>query len=157
VIWEALFDSLKRDRALNALFQSLCRHTVDGSIHFICMDWRHMAEMHDAVEGTYSELKNLVAWAKDNGGMGTFYRPRHELIFTSKNGTAPYLNNFELGQHGRYRTNVWKYKGTNTFKAGRHEELALHPLVSLVNSAHLNPMIHYCYLINLNTKIIAKL
>ncbi len=35
--------------------------------------------------------------------MGTFYRSRHELIFAFKNGTAPHINSFELGQHGRYR------------------------------------------------------
>lgn len=117
---------------LKTSFQNLCAHTVDGSIHFICMDWRHMAEMLEAGEGIYAELKNLIVWAKDNGGMGTFYRSRHELIFAFKNGTAPHLNSFELGQHGRYRTNVWEYKGANTFKAGRQEELALHPTVKPV-------------------------
>jgi hypothetical protein len=91
------------------------------------MDWRHMAEMLEAGETVYSELKNLIVWAKDNGGMGTFYRSRHELIFAYKNGTEPHLNSFALGQHGRYRTNVWEYKGVNTLKAGRPEELALHP------------------------------
>jgi DNA modification methylase len=64
--------------------------------------------------------------------MGTFYRSRHELIFAFKNGTAPHINSFELGQHGRYRTNVWQYKGANTFKAGRQVELALHPTVKPV-------------------------
>ena len=64
--------------------------------------------------------------------MGTFYRSRHELIFAFKNGTAPHINSFELGQHGRYRTNVWQYKGVNTLKAGRMDELALHPTVKPV-------------------------
>jgi DNA modification methylase len=117
---------------LRSSFENLCKHSVDGSIHFICMDWRHMAEMHEAAEGVYAELKNLIVWAKDNGGMGTFYRSRHELIFVFKNGTASHLNSFELGQHGRYRTNVWQYKGANTFKAERQEELALHPTVKPV-------------------------
>jgi DNA modification methylase len=117
---------------LKTSFQNLCSYSVDGSIHFICMDWRHMAEMHEASDGVYAELKNLIVWAKDNGGMGTFYRSRHELIFAFKNGTAPHLNSFELGQHGRYRTNVWEYKGANTFKSGRQEELALHPTVKPV-------------------------
>ena len=85
-----------------------------------------------AAEGVYSELKNLIVWVKDNGGMGTFYRSRHELIFAFKNGTAPHINSFELGQHGRYRTNVWQYRGVNTLKAGRMDELALHPTVKPV-------------------------
>ena len=63
----------------------------------------------------YTELKNLIVWVKDNGGMGTFYRSRHELVFAFKNGTAPHINTFELGQHGRYRTNVWEYRGVNSF------------------------------------------
>jgi DNA modification methylase len=75
---------------------------------------------------------NLCVWVKDNGGMGTFYRSRHELVFTFKSGTAPHLNSFELGQHGRYRTNVWQYRGVNTFKAGRMDELCLHPTVKPV-------------------------
>ena len=64
--------------------------------------------------------------------MGSFYRSRHELIFAFKYGTAPHLNSFELGQHGRYRTNVWEYRGVNTLKAGRLDELAIHPTVKPV-------------------------
>jgi hypothetical protein len=110
---------------LQTVFTNLRKHSVDGSIHFICMDWRHMAEMLTAGEAVYDELKNLIVWVKDNGGMGSFYRSRHELIFTFKSGTLPHLNSFELGQHGRYRTNVWQYRGVNSFKSGRADELAL--------------------------------
>jgi DNA modification methylase len=117
---------------LRAAFGNLVRHTTDGSIHYVCMDWRHMGEMLAASDGVYTELKNLIVWTKDNGGMGTFYRSRHELIFAFKNGTAPHHNTFELGQHGRYRTNVWQYKGVNTLKTGRLDELSLHPTVKPV-------------------------
>lgn len=113
-------------------FRNLADHSVDGSIHFLCMDWRHMSELLDAGCAVYSEMKNLIVWAKDNGGMGSFYRSRHELIFVFKSGTAPHLNNFELGQHGRYRTNVWEYRGVNSRRAGRMEELAMHPTVKPV-------------------------
>jgi DNA modification methylase len=119
-----------------AFLTTACRHMAavsqDGSIHFICMDWRHMGELHCAGETAYDELKNVIVWAKDNGGMGTFYRSRHELIFAFKKGTAPHINSFELGQHGRYRTNVWQYRGVNTLKAGRLDELSLHPTVKPV-------------------------
>jgi len=117
---------------LRSIFQNLIDVSGDGSVHFICMDWRHMAEVLAAGTGTYSELKNLIVWVKDNGGMGTFYRSRHELIFAFKNGTAPHINSFELGQHGRYRTNVWQYRDVNTLRAGRMDELALHPTVKPV-------------------------
>jgi len=117
---------------LRQSFANLARVNRDGSIHYVCMDWRHMQEIMAAGDAVYSELKNLIVWAKDNGGMGTFYRSRHELIFAFKVGTAPHINTFELGQHGRYRTNVWQYRGVNTLKTGRMDELALHPTVKPV-------------------------
>ena len=117
---------------LTSAFANLVAFSCDGSIHFVCLDWRHMSEMLAAGGASYSELKNLIVWAKDNGGMGSFYRSRHELVFAFKNGAAPHINSFELGQHGRYRTNVWQYRGANTFKRGRLEELALHPTVKPV-------------------------
>jgi DNA modification methylase len=113
-------------------FHNLVRFSADGSIHYVCMDWRHVAEMLAAAKGVYSELKNLIVWVKDNGGMGTFYRSRHELVFAFKNGQAAHINTFELGQHGRYRTNVWQYRGVNTLKAGRMDELSMHPTVKPV-------------------------
>ena len=113
-------------------FEQLVAHSVDGSIHFICMDWRHIREITAAGDQVYTELKNMITWVKDNGGMGTFYRSRHELIFAFKYGSAPHINSFELGQHGRYRTNVWEYKGVNSRRSGRMEELSLHPTVKPV-------------------------
>jgi DNA modification methylase len=116
---------------LRTSFENMAAHSVDGSIHYICMDWRHMQELLTAGKA-YTELKNLIVWAKDNGGMGTFYRSRHELVFAFKHGTAAHINSFELGQNGRYRTNVWQYRGVNSLRAGRMEELALHPTVKPV-------------------------
>ena len=117
---------------LETAFRNLADHSLDGAIHFVCMDWRHMTEVLDAGRDVYAEMKNLIVWAKDNGGMGSFYRSRHELIFAFKVGIAPHVNAFELGQYGRYRTNVWEYRGVNTMRAGRMEELALHPTVKPV-------------------------
>ena len=117
---------------LEAVFKLLAGNTVDGSIHQVCMDWRHMWEMLAAGRKVYSELKNLCVWNKTNAGMGSFHRSRHELVFVWKSGTAAHINNFELGQHGRNRTNVTDYAGINTMRAGRLEELAMHPTVKPV-------------------------
>jgi len=117
---------------LQTVFDCLAENTVDGSIHQICMDWRHMPEMLAAGRRVYSELKNVCVWNKTNAGMGSFYRSKHELVFVWKSGTATHINNFELGQHGRHRTNVWDYAGVNTMRAGRLEELAMHPTVKPV-------------------------
>ncbi|MEJ0060843.1 MAG: DNA methyltransferase [Terricaulis sp.] len=103
--------------------------SIDGAIHFVCMDWRHMFELTVAGRKVYDELKNVIVWAKDNAGMGTFYRSQHEFVFAFKKGAAAHINNFELGQFGRSRSNVWKYAGANSMKAGRLEELAMHPTV----------------------------
>jgi DNA modification methylase len=64
--------------------------------------------------------------------MGSFYRSKHELVFVFKVGTAAHTNSFGLGDTGRYRTNVWDYAGINALRAGRSEELALHPTVKPV-------------------------
>jgi DNA modification methylase len=64
--------------------------------------------------------------------MGSFYRSQHELVLVFKNGTATHINNFGLGETGRYRTNVWTYAGMNTLKPDRLKELALHPTVKPV-------------------------
>ena len=103
------------------------RYSEDGSIHFAFIDWRHLGEMFAAGREVYSELKNVVVWAKTNAGQGSFYRSQHELIFVFKNGDAPHQNNIELGKHGRNRSNVWTYAGVNTFRANRMDELSLHP------------------------------
>jgi hypothetical protein len=117
---------------LTAVFGHLVAHSTDGSIHEVCMDWRHIAEMLAAGNEVYSELKNVCVWAKTNAGMGTFYRSRHELVFVWKSGAGPHVNNFELGQHGRSRTNVWEYAGISAMRVGRLEELAMHPTVKPV-------------------------
>ena len=104
----------------------------DGAIAFVCMDWRHMGEMLQAGEAVFTELKNLVVWNKTNGGMGAFYRSKHELIFVFKSGTAAHTNSFGLGETGRYRTNVWDYAGISSIGANRSEELAMHPTVKPV-------------------------
>jgi DNA modification methylase len=114
------------------VFRQLIAHTTDGSIHDVCMDWRHVAEMLAAGNQVYTELKNLCVWTKTNAGMGTFYRSQHELIFIWKSGVGSHVNNFELGQHGRSRTNVWEYAGVNTMRPGRLAELAMHPTVKPV-------------------------
>lgn len=104
----------------------------NGAIAYVCMDWRHMAELIEAGEASFTEFKNLVVWNKTNGGMGAFYRSKHELIFVFKQGDAAHTNSFGLGDTGRYRTNVWDYAGISSISAARSDELAMHPTVKPV-------------------------
>ncbi len=107
-------------------------HSVDGALHFVCMDWRHGAELLAASRDIYAEYKNLCVWAKTNAGMGSLYRSQHELVHVFKVGTAPHTNNIELGRYGRTRSNVWRYAGVNSFGSERDEALAMHPTVKPV-------------------------
>jgi DNA modification methylase len=94
------------------------------------MDWRHQREILDAGAMVFrGGPKALVVWVKTNAGQGSLYRSQHELIYVYKHGEAPHLNNIELGRHGRNRSNVWTYAGTNAFRSGRLDDLAAHPTV----------------------------
>lgn len=115
------------DRFLETALSHAASYSVDGSLHFVFQDWRHADVILAVGKRVYSELKNIIVWAKSNGGQGSLYRSQHELIFLFKNGDAPHINNVELGKHGRNRSNVWSYTGVNSFRAGRMDELSAHP------------------------------
>ncbi len=117
---------------LESALQPMASVCKDGAIAFVCMDWRHMSELLAAGRAVFSDLKNVCVWSKTNGGMGSFYRSQHELVFVFKHGEAKHQNNIELGKFGRNRTNVWTYPGVNVFKEGRDAELAMHPTVKPV-------------------------
>ena len=102
-----------------------------GAVHFVCMDWRHIDELSDAAGNVYADLLNLCIWNKSNGGMGSLYRSKHELVFVYRVKGAGHYNAVELGKNGRNRTNVWDYTSVNTFGA-RQDDLALHPTVKPV-------------------------
>jgi hypothetical protein len=117
---------------LTKVFICLSKWSVNGSIHYQCIDWHHVREMMDAGAANYTELKNLCVWAKTNGGMGSLYRSAHELVLVYKSGSDPHINNVELGKNGRFRTNVWTYAGANSFGRTRDNDLAMHPTVKPV-------------------------
>jgi DNA modification methylase len=114
---------------LERVLEAIAGVCIDGAIVYICIDWRHLRQLLEAAALFFSELKNICVWVKSNGGQGSFYRSQHEMICVFKQGTSTHLNSFELGQHGRSRTNVWSYAGVNSFKAGREDELRMHPTV----------------------------
>ena len=114
---------------LEKIFRNLAMFSIDGSWHLHFMDWRHMREILSAGHRVYSELKNLCVWNKTQAGMGSMWRSQHELVFAFKNGTAPHVNNIELGKHGRYRSNLWDCKGISVTNPGSLEDLKYHPTV----------------------------
>jgi DNA modification methylase len=119
---------------LTTSLRLLARYSAGESVHFICMDWRHMDQLLAAGKHIYDALLNVCVWVKNNGGMGSFYRSRHELVFVFRNGKGRNRNNIQLGQYGRNRTNVWEYPGVGTLSRRGDEGnlLALHPTVKPV-------------------------
>jgi DNA modification methylase len=114
--------------------RNLAAFSVGGSLHYVCMDWRHLDELLTAGGEAYGELKNVCVWIKDNPGMGSLYRSQHELVFVFKQRGGSHRNNVQLGQFGRNRSNVWRYPGINSFarSTGEGNLLALHPTVKPV-------------------------
>jgi DNA modification methylase len=127
-------DSAEFTAFLAKAFHNLAAFSVQGSLHYIFMDWRHAEELLAAGRDVYGELKNLCVWVKHNAGMGSLYRSQHELVFVFKNGRQGHRNNVQLGQFGRNRSNVWRYPGGNCFaRCGEEGNLsALHPTVKPV-------------------------
>jgi DNA modification methylase len=113
---------------------NLAAFSAGGSLHYVCMDWRHLDELLTAGGEAYGELKNVCVWIKDNPGMGSLYRSQHELVFVFKQRGGSHRNNVQLGQFGRNRSNVWRYPGINSFarSTGEGNLLALHPTVKPV-------------------------
>lgn len=115
-------------QAFNATnLKAITPHLVDGAILAMCMDWRGSLPHQLAMEEAGLGLINLAVWVKSNGGMGSLLRSQHELVFIAKHGKASHINNVQLGKFKRYRTNVWRYPGVNTFGRGRMEQLTAHP------------------------------
>ena len=117
---------------LDAIVGRLAERSRKGAVLDLCMDWRSVFELLSSVRKSGLELLNICVWNKTNGGMGSLYRSKHELVVVAKKPGAGHINNVELGKHGRYRTNVWDYAGANAFRAGRDEDLETHPTVKPV-------------------------
>ena len=105
----------------------ICYMTVDGAIHYICMDFRHIWHMVEAGNEVYGSLspKQLIVWKKDSGANGSFYRAMHELIFLYKSGEARHVSHLDLVDRIRY--NVWEYPGANSLANPDWEMIRHHP------------------------------
>ena len=107
--------------------KAITPHLIDGAVLAMCMDWRGALALQLAMADAELDQINLAVWVKTNGGMGSLYRSQHELVFIAKHGKASHINNVQLGKFKRYRTNVWRYAGVNTFGRNRMAQLEAHP------------------------------
>jgi DNA modification methylase len=108
-----------------AVLPCLC----DGGVFGSFIDWRGYPTVHSAALKLGLKPLNLVVWTKTNAGMGSLYRSQHELLPLFKNGSAPHVNNIELGKRGRWRANVWSYPGASSLGSDARCGLQDHPTV----------------------------
>ncbi len=108
------------------------RHVCDGGILGTFIDWRGYPSLNLAALSHELVPINLIVWAKTNGGMGSLYRSQHELLPLFKKGAARHVNNVELGKHGRWRSNVWRYPGASSLGSDARKGLETHPTVKPV-------------------------
>ncbi len=102
-------DAPQSDESFENTIKNMISFSKDGSIHYICADWKRMYEIISIGCKHYSEFKQLCFWKKDRAKPSELYDDQHKLIFVFKNGEEKHINNFGLGETGRYRTNVWSY------------------------------------------------
>lgn len=121
---------------ISNFMQNLIKFSVDGSLHYLFMDWAGLNTLLTQGKKHYTELKNIAVWNKGVGGMGAMYRSQHEMVPIFKNGKAKHQNHIQLGKYGRYRTNVWDYPGVRATNPASLELLKLHPTSKSV------PMLH---------------
>jgi DNA modification methylase len=93
------------------------------------IDWRGYPTANAAALKLGLAPLNLIVWRKTNAGMGSLYRSQHELLPLFKKGSAPHVNNVELGKRGRWRSNVWTYPGASSLGSDARRGLKDHPTV----------------------------
>lgn len=117
---------------LRESMEVMLKHTEEGTLLYLFMDWRHLELLLAAGRELSLFLKNICVWNKTTPGQGSFYRSAHELVAVFAAASGASTNNVQLGRFGRNRTNVWTYPGVNTYQTGKGGDLALHPTVKPV-------------------------
>lgn len=113
---------------LSAVMQQSINHSIQGAIHYMFMDFRHIWHITEAARSIYKSMepKQVCIWYKDMMANGDFYRSQYELCFIFKNGNKQkHVSHIGLGE--RTRTNVWQYPSAVSFSNPDKIELQNHP------------------------------
>jgi DNA modification methylase len=102
---------------LRRSFDAAASVSREGAVHFVCMDWRRIAEIMAAAEQIYGKAIDVAVWVRPEAGQGYLYRNQHEFIGVFGVGRL----DTEPGRRKCPRSNVWHYAAVN----GRLVEL--HP------------------------------
>jgi DNA modification methylase len=113
----------------SAWMEAVLPYLCAGGLFGTFIDWRGLPTVHSAATALGLVPLNLIVWAKTNAGLGSLYRSQHELLPLFKKGTAPHVNNIELGKRGRWRSNVWSFPGASSLGSDARRGLKDHPTV----------------------------
>ncbi len=102
---------------------------IDGGLLATFIDWRSIEIVLAVGRELDLDLLNIVVWQKTNGGQGSLWRSQHELLPVLKTGSAPHVNNVQLGAFGRWRSNVWTYPGGSSLGSDARARSDDHPTV----------------------------
>lgn len=112
------------------IMQASVDNSVDGAIHYIFMDFRHVWHMTEAARLIYKnpQPKQVCVWNKDIMANGAFYRAQHELCFIFSDERAKALWQKDMIDHGGefYKdNNEWCFIFKNGDKAKHLSHLEL--------------------------------
>jgi DNA methylase len=97
-------------RFLSRIFDAAASASRVGAVHFVCIDWRHIAKFMLAAEPIYGKMIDVVAWVKSKADPGSLYRSQHEFIGVFGVGKAPHPG---IAPGRRTRSNVWHHAAFN--------------------------------------------
>ena len=109
---------------LTKIVNNLYDFSVENSLHYICMDWRHLLHLLTACK-RYDKIKMLYVWIKHQAKPTFFYCSQHELIYIFQKGKGIYTNNIANADN---KSNVWNYPGQSHTKFEEMQECErIHP------------------------------
>jgi site-specific DNA-methyltransferase (adenine-specific) len=66
------------------------RVIAEGGSLLMFTDWRMVSHLSPAIESAGFRYQNLIVWDKGSAGLGTGFRPQHELIMHFVKGSAKF-------------------------------------------------------------------
>ena len=70
---------------LRNAFIEFDRLLVDGGSVLMFTDWRMVPHLAPALESSGLQYRNMIIWDKGSPGLGSGFRPTHEIVFTTVN------------------------------------------------------------------------
>jgi ParB-like nuclease domain len=73
---------------LNIVLANMARHSLDGALHYVCMDWRHLLELLSAGREVYTNSRTSACGTRTMAAWGAFTAPSMSSSACSRSATA---------------------------------------------------------------------